>query len=128
MSSAPVEITQRMFVTSTGDVLPNEIAGSKRFTFSGNRSFCIKGSGPAAEINKRAVSLAMADETAAAKILFETLVDDATARPCALNNLGLLSELAGDRENALALYSQACSLEPTNTLFKKNRLYLLYGR
>jgi len=75
---------------------------------------------PAAFINNRAVGLALQGRYGEAEILFrEALAEDARDA-AALNNLGVVCEVNGDREGAFRMYAEACRVEPGNAAFRKN--------
>ncbi len=75
---------------------------------------------PVASINNRAVSLALEGRYEAARILFREALGEGGATADILNNLGVASELAGDRAGAVEMYAGACRLDPGNPYFIHN--------
>lgn len=74
---------------------------------------------PAAAINNRAVDCLLAGRTEeAAVLLAEAFAEGAGA--AAANNLGVTSEMLGDRAAAFRMYLTACMLEPNNERFRRN--------
>lgn len=119
-----------LYITETGELISSPDGRlAKKFSFEGSRSFCLlRGGSPAAKINRKAVELALADETEAAEMLFKGLLADERAKAAACTNMGVLRELAGDDTQAKMLYAQACLLEPGNALFRKNLESLIFGK
>jgi tetratricopeptide (TPR) repeat protein len=75
---------------------------------------------PVAEINNRAVSLAIEGRHEAARILFREALDEGGEAAEILNNLGVARELAGDRAGAIEMFAGACRLDPGNRYFIHN--------
>ncbi|PKL39711.1 MAG: hypothetical protein CVV44_05680 [Spirochaetae bacterium HGW-Spirochaetae-1] len=94
---------------------------SKKFVFSKKKQFCrILSWSPRAEINNSAVDLALAGKLPEAEILFRDIIEDDPDDAAALNNLGIIYEIAGDMKAAFDMYSRACILEPGNAVFRQN--------
>lgn len=93
-----------------------------RFRVAVKRVFARRcSSAPAAVINNRAVDLAREGRYGQAEILFrEVLAEEPD--PAAYNNLGVICELAGNRDEAFTMYREACRLEPYNETFRANFL------
>jgi tetratricopeptide (TPR) repeat protein len=85
----------------------------------------VSSGGAAARINNRGVALAEKGQFKEAAILFEELLRENNNAVTALNNLGVLYEISGNREKAFALYSRACLMEPDNEYFRHNFLYMV---
>jgi len=74
---------------------------------------------PAAAINNRAVESLLAGRAEEAAILLaEAFAEGAGA--AAANNLGVASEMLGERVTAFRMYLTACLLEPSNERFRQN--------
>lgn len=71
-------------------------------------------------VNNKAVELAQRGEFTAASILLKKIMREEETEAAACNNLGLISELNGSAEDAAAMYSKACMLEPDNIFFAQN--------
>jgi hypothetical protein len=75
---------------------------------------------PAAVVNNSAVDSALEGRFGEADILFrEVLVEDGHD-PAAYNNLGIICELTGNRNEAFMMYMEACRLDPRNAVFRAN--------
>ncbi|MDY6935498.1 MAG: hypothetical protein SVZ03_14890 [Spirochaetota bacterium] len=78
---------------------------------------------PIARINNRGVEYAMSGYFGKALILFNESINEYKSYPPAYNNLGIIYELFGHRQEAYKMYSKACLLEPENEYFKKNFIF-----
>ena len=85
----------------------------------------VSSGGTAERINNRGVALAEKGQFKEAAILFEEVLRENNNSVTALNNLGVLYEISGNREKAFALYSRACLIEPDNEYFRHNFLYMV---
>lgn len=77
---------------------------------------------PVALINDRAVGYAGLARYGEAEILFREALAEDRAAAAVCNNLGIICELAGRRNEAFTFYSTACLREPDNTVFRNNFL------
>ncbi len=77
---------------------------------------------PAAAINNRAVDLAVEGRYGQAEILFREVLAEDGSDPAAYNNLGIICELNGSRDEAFRMYLEACRLMPGNDAFRGNFL------
>jgi tetratricopeptide (TPR) repeat protein len=77
-------------------------------------------SSPVASINDRGVGLAEQGRYGEAEILFREVLAEDPGANAAFNNLGVICELAGRRDEAFRHYSTACLGEPNNTVFRNN--------
>ncbi len=75
---------------------------------------------PAASINNRAVDLALQGRYGQAEILFREVLAEDALDAAALNNLGVICEINGERDEAFRMYVEACRIEPGNAAFRKN--------
>ncbi|MBP6993165.1 MAG: tetratricopeptide repeat protein [Spirochaetes bacterium] len=75
---------------------------------------------PVAAINNRAVELSAQGRFGEAEILFREVVAEDPREPAGYNNLGILCELSGRRDEAFRMYAAACRLRPGNAAFKRN--------
>jgi tetratricopeptide (TPR) repeat protein len=75
---------------------------------------------PVAAINNRAVELAAQGRFGEAEILFREAVAEDAGEPAGYNNLGIVCEIAGRRDEAFRMYMTALRLLPGNAAFKKN--------
>ncbi len=75
---------------------------------------------PVAVINNRAVELSAQGRFGEAEILFREVVAEDPREPAGYNNLGILCELSGRRDEAFRMYAAACRLRPGNAAFKRN--------
>jgi tetratricopeptide (TPR) repeat protein len=75
---------------------------------------------PVAAINNRAVDLSSQGRFGEAEILFrEALAEDA-GEAALYNNLGIICEISGRRDEAFRMYDAACRLKPGNRAFRQN--------
>lgn len=75
---------------------------------------------PAADINNRAVDSALEGRYGEAEILFREVIADDVHDPAAYNNLAIICELAGNRDEAFRMYMEACRLDPWNEVYRAN--------
>jgi len=75
---------------------------------------------PVAAINNRAVELAAQGRFGEAEILFREVVAEDAGEPAGYNNLGIVCEITGSRDEAFRMYMTALRLLPGNAAFKKN--------
>ncbi len=79
---------------------------------------------PASLLNDRGVRYALEGKFREAELMFsEAMKDDASFAP-ACNNLGVVCEIFGRREESFSMYSRACLMEPSNDTFRENFLNL----
>lgn len=79
---------------------------------------------PSSRMNDKGVQYALDGRFREAELLFrESLKDDPSFAP-ACNNLGVVLEIFGRREESFAMYSRACLIEPDNDVFRGNFLNL----
>ncbi|MFC1671395.1 hypothetical protein ACFL20_13460 [Spirochaetota bacterium] len=88
------------------------------------------------KINNRGVRLALDGKYIEAEILFRDIIKEKTGKDlignndklpdmesgAIFNNLGVVCELSGKRDQAFQMYSIACLIEPGNRYFRKNFL------
>jgi tetratricopeptide (TPR) repeat protein len=82
----------------------------------------MRSSSPVAVINNRAAEYAGLARYGEAEILLREALAEDKAAAAVCNNLGIICELAGRRNEAFSLYSTACLREPDNTVFRNNFL------
>lgn len=75
---------------------------------------------PAAVINNRAVDSALEGRYGEADILFREALSEDGRDPAAYNNLGIICELTGNRNEAFRMYMEAYRLDPRNGVFRAN--------
>ncbi len=75
---------------------------------------------PAADINNRAVDSVLEGRYGEAEILFREVIEEDVHDPAAYNNMGIICELAGHRDEAFRMYMEACRLDPRNEVFRAN--------
>lgn len=75
---------------------------------------------PVAAINNRAVDLAEQGRFGQAEILFREVVAEDPREPAGYNNLGVVCEINGRRDEAFRMYTAACRLLPGNAVFMRN--------
>ena len=75
-----------------------------------------------AKINNRAVSLALKGRFRESEILLNQVFEEDKNFAPACNNLGIIYEIAGDRDRAFSMYTRACVLEQENEVFRNNFL------
>lgn len=80
----------------------------------------VRTSSPAAAINNRAVILAGEARYGEADILFREAIAEDAGMAAAYNNLGVVCELTGRRDEAFSRYSAACLRERDNEIFRRN--------
>ena len=80
----------------------------------------IRSRSPVAAINNRAIDLCRQGRFEEAEILFREVVAEAPGEPAGYNNLGVVCEINGRRDEAFARYAAACRLLPGDIRFKKN--------
>ena len=79
---------------------------------------------PFSRMNDRGVRYALEGRFREAETMFrEALKDNPDFAP-ACNNLAVVCEIFGRREDSFSLYSRACILEPGNDVFRENFLSL----
>jgi len=117
--------------TAVGALRPSENAG-KDFGRPGKtqivhvlRYFAASWSrGPSSRLNDRGVDYALEGKFREAETMFrESLRDDGSFAP-AYNNLGIVYEIFGRRNDSFEMYSKACLMEPGNDVFRDNFLGL----
>jgi tetratricopeptide (TPR) repeat protein len=79
---------------------------------------------PAAKINNRGVEYALSGKFKEAETLFKEVLREDDRFGAAYNNIGIIYEAFGYGDEAFKMYSRACMLEPDNTHFRENLLYL----
>jgi Flp pilus assembly protein TadD len=77
---------------------------------------------PVAAINNRAVDLSAQGRFGEAEILFREVLLEGGPDPAVYNNLGIICETAGYRDEAFRMYDTACRLMPENRFFRQNFL------
>lgn len=75
---------------------------------------------PVAVINNRAVDLAGQGRFREAEILLREVVAEDPREPAVYNNLGVICEISGMRDEAFRMYAAACRIIPGNARFTKN--------
>jgi hypothetical protein len=80
----------------------------------------VRTSSPAADINNRAVVLAGQSRYGEADILLREAIAEDAGMAAAYNNLGVVCELTGKRDEAFNRYSAACLRERDNAVFRNN--------
>ena len=92
-----------------------------RFRVPANRTIArIWAPSPVALINNRAVDLALTGRYGEAEILFRETIAESVRDGAPFNNLGVMCELGGNRDEAFRMYLEACRLEPDNAVFREN--------
>lgn len=82
---------------------------------------------PAAVINRKGVEHALQGRFNEARNLFLEALKEDPNMAAAYNNLGIVYEVFGRKDESSAMYSRACLIEPDNTRFRKNFLYVNEG-
>jgi len=82
---------------------------------------------PAAVINRKGVENALQGRFNEARNLFLEALKEDPDMAAAYNNLGIVYEVFGRKDESSAMYSRACLIEPDNTRFRKNFLYVNEG-
>ena len=88
----------------------------------------IRSSSPVSVINNRAVDLSIQERYNEAEILFKEVIAEDSESAAGYNNLGVISELIGNGDEAFRMYTKACQLEPENAEFRKNLATLADSR
>ncbi len=88
----------------------------------------VRSSSPAAVINRKGIGHALDGRFNEARNLFLEAIKEDDSMAAAYNNLGIVYEVFGRRDESFAMYSKACLLEPDNGNFKKNLLYTGTGK
>ncbi|HSV97858.1 MAG TPA: hypothetical protein VLM75_13130 [Spirochaetota bacterium] len=96
---------------------------STRSVYTIKRFADVRSSSPAAVINRKGIEHALEGRFNEARNLFLEAIkeDDSMAAP--YNNLGIVYEVFGRKEESFDMYSRACLLESNNDYFRKNLLY-----
>lgn len=76
-------------------------------------------------INTEVIALIREGRYTEAEIILSDILNENPDDSCAANNLGVIFELEGKFESSMNMYYKACSIDPGNTFYKKNFLYLL---
>jgi Flp pilus assembly protein TadD, contains TPR repeats len=98
-------------------------AGSAAFRLPVKKIFVRMNSlSPVAVINNRAVDLSSQGRFGEAEILFREVLLEDGPDPAVYNNLGIICEAAGNRDEAFRMYTAACRLMPKNDVFRHNFL------
>ncbi len=100
---------------------PGKKKAAVRFTISRSLAL-VRSSSPAAGINNRAVLLAGEARYGEADILLREAIAEDAGMAAAYNNLGVVCELTGRRDEAFGHYSAACLRERGNAVFRRNFL------
>ncbi|OHD64078.1 MAG: hypothetical protein A2176_08700 [Spirochaetes bacterium RBG_13_51_14] len=101
------------------DASGGERAAVARFTV--RRYFARMRSGtPVAVINNMAVDLSVQERFGEAEILFREVLAEDPGAAAGYNNLGVICEIIGKRDEAFRMYLAACRIEPDNRYFRKN--------
>ncbi len=79
---------------------------------------------PSPRLNDRGVDFAREGKFREAETMFLESLKDDDAFASAYNNLGIVYEIFGRREDSFEMYSKACLLEPGNDVFRDNFLGL----
>ena len=82
----------------------------------------VYGFSPVYEINNRAVEMIEQGKFPSAEALLLQIVNEKKPLAAAINNLGVVREIAGDSAQAWESYSRACILDPDNEYFRSNML------
>ena len=75
---------------------------------------------PVAVINNMAVDLSAQGKFTEAEILFREALAEGAGEAALYNNLGIICEIAGSRDEAFRMYDTACRLKPRNRAFRQN--------
>ncbi len=76
-------------------------------------------------MNSEALTLIKEGRYTEAEIILTDILTENPNDPCAANNLGVLYEFDGNFDSSMNMYYKACSIDPGNSLYRKNFLYLL---
>lgn len=79
-------------------------------------------SSPVAMINRKGIEYALEGRFNEARNLFLEAIKEDASMAAAYNNLGIVYEVFGRKEESFAMYSKACFLEPDNDHFRRNLL------
>ena len=75
-------------------------------------------------MNDRGVRYALEGRFREAETMFREALKDNPGFAPACNNLAVVYEIFGRREDSFAMYSRACIIEPDNDVFRENFLNL----
>jgi tetratricopeptide (TPR) repeat protein len=104
-----------------GGTAGRESAGSTSYRLPVKKFFVRMSSlSPVAVINNRAVDLSVQERFGEAEILFREALAEDTGEAALYNNLGIICEVAGKRNEAFRMYDAACRLMPQNNMFRQN--------
>jgi tetratricopeptide (TPR) repeat protein len=79
---------------------------------------------PFSRMNDRGVRYALEGRFREAETMFREALKDNPGFAPACNNLGVVYEIFGRRDDSFAMYSRACLIEPGNDVFRENFLNL----
>ena len=98
-----------------------EGAGAASFRLSVKKIFVRMNSlSPVAVINNSGVDLSAQGRFGEAEILFREALAESAGEAALYNNLGIVCEIAGSRDEAFRMYVAACRLMPRNRVFRQN--------
>ncbi|RPI96377.1 MAG: hypothetical protein EHM32_03265 [Spirochaetales bacterium] len=80
----------------------------------------VRSSSPVALINRKGIEHAFEGRFNEARNLFLEAIKEDDSMAAAYNNLGIIYEVFGRKEESFAMYSKACLLEQDNDHFKRN--------
>ncbi len=84
----------------------------------------MSGSGPVAEMNNRAVMLAVGEQFYEAEIILRQALEETETEPALYNNLGIVCEMTGNSKQASVFYLRACLLDDKDRRIRSNFLGL----
>jgi tetratricopeptide (TPR) repeat protein len=76
-------------------------------------------------MNAEAISLVKDGRYTEAEIILSDLLNENPNDSCAANNLGVIFEFEGNFESSMNMYYRACSIDPDNSIYRKNFLTLM---
>ncbi len=76
-------------------------------------------------MNTEAISLIKDGRYSEAEIILTDILNENPNDSCAANNLGVLYEFDGNFDSSMNMYYKACSIDPGNSFYRKNFLFLL---
>ncbi len=106
--------------TSVGSRASNDKASRSVYVIK--RFADMSASSPVAMINRKGIEYALEGRFNEARNLFLEAIKEDASMAAAYNNLGIVYEVFGRKEESFAMYSKAFFLEPDNDHFRRNLL------
>jgi hypothetical protein len=120
VDTAEKEKSENLFVL-TKDSSPEPKSKTREIAFRLNKYLADNGS----VMNSEAISLVKDGRYSEAEIILYDILNENPNDSCAANNLGVIFEFEGNFDSSMNMYYRACTIDPGNSIYRKNFLTLL---